>query len=191
MMIAADMPPPAQEQVLRDGLAKCGLKASGITMAFDGDVQGFVITIAVAAGATVEHLQCIETVTRGEEVFFEVDGLGSAFIERRYAQAKTLWLVEAKETLGKRGLLDGLPKRADFTSDEQFAVAMERHCGFAAGSILKVRNGEIVFWPESIGAGEEDYERLSALIAAVSFATADSNDFKMGFVGNENFADRP
>ncbi len=191
MMVAGDMPPAAEEQVLREGLVACGLNAAGISMAYDDLVQGYVITIEKAAGAKTEHLECIETVASRADVAFEEEALGSAFIERKYARAKALWLAETKETLRKRGFLEGMPKRADFSSVEEFAAALERHCGFAAGSVLRVRNGEVVFWPENVREGKKEYERLAALMAAVTYATADSGDFKMGFVGNEYVADRP
>lgn len=160
-------------------------------MAYDDLVRGYVITIAGAAGAKPEHLECIETAARGADVAFEDEVLDSAFTERRFARAKALWLAETKETLRKRGLLEGLPKRADFSSVEEFAKSLERHCGFAAGAVLRVRNGEVAFWPENMRQGKKDYERLAALMAAVTYATAESGDFKIGFVGNEYVADRP
>lgn len=191
MMVAGEIPPAVEEQILRDGLVECGLKAAGISMVYDADVQGYVITIASAAGAKPEHLDCIETAARGADVAFGDEALDSAFTERRFARAKALWLAETKETLRKRGLLEGLPKRADFSSVEEFAKALERHCGFAAGAVLRVRNGEAVFWPENMRQSKKDYERLAALMAAVTYATAESGDLKIGFVGNEYVADRP
>lgn len=191
MMVAGEIPPAVEEQILRDGLVECGLKAAGISMVYDADVQGYVITIANGAGAKPEHLDCIETAARGADVAFEDEALDSAFTVRRFARAKALWLAETKETLRKRGLLEGLPKRADFSSVEEFAKALERHCGFAAGAVLRVRNGEAVFWPENMRQGKKDYERLAALMAAVTYATAESGDLKIGFVGNEYVANRP
>lgn len=190
-MMMGDVPPAAEEQILREGLAGCGLKAAGVAMVYDEDIQGYVITIGLAAGATATQFECIESVARGNSVAFEDKELVRTFDKASYAHAKALWLAEAKETLRKRGLLDGLPKRSDFASVEQFAVAMERHCGFAAGSILKARDGDIGIQPDNIREGKEDFERLSALMAAVTYATAESGDFKMGFVGNESFAHRP
>lgn len=191
ILVAGDIPVAVEEQILRDGLVGCGLKAAGISMVYDADVQGFIITIASAADAAMEHLDCIETAARGEEVVLEDEKLGAALRERGYARAKARWLAETRETLRKRGLLEGLPKRGDFSSDEDFAVALERHCGFAARSILKVRDGEMVFWPDNIREGKQDYERLSALMAAVIYATAETGAFKIGFIGNESVADKP
>lgn len=49
----------------------------------------------------------------------------------------------------------------------------------------------MVFWPDDIREGKQDYERLSALMAAVTYATAETGAFKIGFIGNESVADKP
>lgn len=191
MMVAGEIPPAVEEQTLREGLAGCGLKAAGISMVYDEDTQGYIITIGQAAGATTTQFECIEGVTRGDWVLFEDKELDRIFTEASYARAKNLWLADAKKTLSERGLLENLPQRSDFASVDEFVVALERHCGFEAGSILKVRDGNVSIWPENISEGHGDLSRLSALIAALSIASVEVGEVKMGFVGNERLVDEP
>lgn len=160
-------------------------------MVYDEDTQGYIITIGDAAGATNTHFECIERVTRGNWPVFENKELDRTFKEASYARARDLWLADAKKTLRERGLLESLPQRSNYASVNEFAAALELHCGFEVGSILKVQDGKVVIWPENIREGHSDYSRLSALIAAVSIAAVEIGDVKMGFVGNERLADEP
>ncbi|AXU18869.1 hypothetical protein C7W88_07260 [Novosphingobium sp. THN1] len=189
MMVAGDMPPSAEEQVLRERLVGCGLKAAGISMVYDEDTQGYIITIGDAAGVTNAHFECIEKVTLGNWPVFEDKQLDRTFKEASYARATNLWLAEARKILRERGLLESLPRRSHYASVDEFVAALERHCGFEVGSILKEREGKIEISPENISEGHGDYSRLSALIAAVSLASVEIGDVKIGFIGNERLAD--
>lgn len=188
--MTTDMPATAQEQVISQGLAGCGLKSEGVSIRFEDDRQGYVITISSAAGAKKESLPCVESVAGAEFVIFENKELARAYDEQMYAEIRKKIVADAEKDLRKRGLWEGFPRRADFASDALFAEALERHCGFAPRSILKVAGDGFNLVPESIEVGNAAYEKMSGLLAAITFSFADSPNFTFGFVGDEAFSDR-
>lgn len=187
-MLAVDVPPmpiAAQELVIMDGLRDCGLSVGGVSAKYEDELEAYVITISTTAGATEGSLKCIQAVAGAELVVFEDQELSRAYDEQQYADVRKEMFAEAEKGLRARGLWEGLPRRADFMSNALFAVALERHCGFAPGSILKAAGEEITVLPQAFEKAQ--YEKVAGLMAAITYTTAGSPSAKFGFVGNEAF----
>lgn len=193
-----DLPPqmpPMPDRPVAEAISECGVRTDRFTVTYDEDLQGNMIVFAKDSGADLENLQCIWEATWSDFVEFADAEMQEAYtaIGQRYFEAnfKDKILDSARTNLAKHGLLESLPKMERFRSREEFAEALEIHCGFAAQSILRVEGESFTVWPQTDATPlqDTDYEKFSCLLSALTLASADNGDMKIGFVGNERFAD--
>ena len=62
--------PPAYEQSIKQKLGECGLAVSGVSISYQGDLQGYEIVIRPESGASPNQLSCIEAASADEFVTF-------------------------------------------------------------------------------------------------------------------------
>lgn len=193
-----DLPPqmpPMPDRPVAEAISECGVRTDRFTVTYDEDLQGNMIVFARDSGAALENLQCIWEATWSEFVEFADAEMQEAYnaIGQRYFEAnfKDKILESAITSLAKHGLLEGLPKMESFRSREDFAEALEIHCGFVPQSTLRVEGDSFTVWPETDATPPQDtdFEKFSCLFSALTLASADNGDMKIGFVGNERFAD--
>ncbi|MDI1294903.1 MAG: hypothetical protein PSY12_03330 [bacterium] len=184
-----DVPPQSvvhAEQVIERKLIDCGLEAKGFSVKYEDYLQSIEIAIGPEAMASENQLQCIHQATGHEIVTF----IGNAPLQARYDKFlsdlyRPQMVTEATNNIKKLGLLKNFPKRSSFDSLTEYAHALERHCGVAQGSVLKVVDDGVSFAPPR----EPNYQKFSKLyskiLAAVMYASATGDVEKMGFIGNE------
>ncbi|MEM6476766.1 MAG: hypothetical protein AAF687_11420 [Pseudomonadota bacterium] len=93
-------------------------------------------------------------------------------------------MERARASLAKRGLLEGAPTLESTGSLEALAPAMEKHCGFKVGSVLKTYGDALSYEPAN-PSGFDDFEKATCLFNVIAL----SGVTKFGFVGNEKAAD--
>jgi len=191
-----DMPPempPLPDKPVAEALMECGVRPDGFTITYDDLLQGHVIAFSATSGASADNLDCIWQATRSEFVEFAdaelqraYEAIGAAYYE---AHLRPQVIESARERLAERGLLQTLPLREDFQSQEGFAAALEMHCGFVPSSVLRVEGNAFTVWPQSDGtpSAEFEFEKFSCLLSALTLATEADGGLKIGFVGNEKF----
>lgn len=183
-------PPLAQVQVIQQKLVECGLKADGFTVKYEDELQSIEIVIDSQAGASIDKFDCIRAAAQYEIVTFNDGGLQAAYSDRVAELMRPKLLEDAQEGLKKRGLLEGFPERANFASDKLFAEALETHCGEKPGSFLvESQWGIIVQPPKAAPFGSEELDRMSCIMNALMYVSAKGENFKVGFIGNEQFRD--
>jgi hypothetical protein len=173
--------PPLPQKPVAEALIDCGLLKDGFKVTYEKDLQGNVVAISVRAGANRENLQCIWDAAWTEFVQFEDNKLQVAYDEITESRFAPIVQQQARDALAKRGLLDGLPERSKFSSLEEFAVAIEQHCGFDPKQALHIDNDLIVFNPEVRLSSSFDLDKSECIFGAL-FA---SGQTKIGFIGNE------
>jgi hypothetical protein len=179
-------PPAAQEQVIAQKLIACGLKADGFTVRYEDELQSIEVVISASAGAGREQFPCIFGAVWPEIVAFEDGATTEQYSAYVSDQLRDQILADAEAGLRERGLLDRFPQRARYSTFADYIRALEAHAGFAPGSVLQV-DGEdrvTIVFPESIEPAETSYKRAATLHAVLKFASK-SEEFKLGFVGNE------
>lgn len=177
-------PPALPSKPLAEALVDCGLDAQGFTIIYDDDLRAHVVKVLSRSGATQQNLQCVWDATWSEFVEFEDGRLQLAYEQLTHDHFAPLVKQSARENLDKHGLLEGLPNRSDFASLDDFAVAIEEHCGFAANQMLRVSGDTIMFESRQPATDLLHSERFGCLISAM----AASGETKLGFIGNEAFA---
>lgn len=178
-----DMPPeypPLPKMPVVEALVDCGLAKSGLKVTYEEDLQGNVIAISVSAGANRRNLQCIWNAAWTEFVQFEDEELQTAYDEITRSRFEPIAQQQARADLAKRGLLQGLPERNNFSSLAEFAAAIEQHCGLDARQALRISRDTIIFDP-GIGAASLDYDKSACVFSAL----VASGQTKFGFIGNE------
>lgn len=178
-------PPALPSKPPAEGLIDCGLQDRGFTVTYDDDLQGYVIQISATAGANSENIQCIWDATWTEFVQFADLRLQQEYDQLSRARFEPLARQSALDHLAKRGLLEGLPKRSDFTSRADFGVALEGHCGLAPRSVLHEDGDVFLFMPDDSAWSSDTYEKHACLLSALVAA----GETKFGFVGNEKIAE--
>lgn len=189
MMDALPEPLASYEQVITQKLVGCGLSPHGLSVSYDDDLQSHEIVIGPSANATPEMFTCIRAAVAGEMVTFDDPELTDKYYMFVTEALRPQLIESAEAALAKRGLLKGLPRRADFASDTLFAEAMEDHCGLAKGEALQTLGDSLVFQP--VPDPRRDFQaamkRYSCLLAAMQLAVT-RGEVKFGFVGNEAVA---
>ncbi len=178
-----DLPPPslqAHAEQIAGALVACGLSKDGFAVTYVDDLQSYEIKISANAGATSENLQCVWQAAYLEFVQFEEPQLGAAFDKLTENHS----LEVTRKSLADKGLLDGLPHRADFASVGDFLRALESHCGAPAESLLEVHSGFITLQP-GIFESAEQLDKVSCLFSAMTLVAAEDKGIKFGFIGNE------
>lgn len=123
----------------------CGLSAQGLKVSYEDDLQPYEVIITPSASASPEMFACILEASAGEIVTFDDQELASgyrAFVAEAFHPQR---LASAEAELSKRGLLKGLPRRADFASTALFAEALEEHCGLPKGEALRPFGDALAF----------------------------------------------
>jgi len=172
--------PPLPSRPPAEALADCGLDTKGFTVAYDELADGYVINISTHAGASKANLQCVWDATWPEFVQFEDRELKEKYDKLSQSRFGSMAMQSAKESLEKNGLLEKLPKRADFSSTAEFAIAIEQLCGFTANQILRVRGDEITIVPKQVSPDTADFERIGCVFSALTA----SGETKIGIIGN-------
>jgi hypothetical protein len=182
-----DLPP---EQVIEHRLSECGLKLSGITVAYEQILQSIEVVIAPQAIATKNDFQCIFDAAGLEIVTFTDPDVAQQYSEFMSELFRPKMLEDAQKTLDKLGLLENFPVRASFDTDKHYAEALEVHCGLEKGEALKEEGNGVIFLPADIGS--TDYQafsdKYSCLLTAATYAMAKGEWNGLGFVGNENYS---
>lgn len=195
MIDAAPQMPPLPTRPVAEAIVDCGVNPGTFTISYEDDLQGNMIVFARGSGANERNLECVWEATWSEFVQFGDPELQKAYdaIGQKYydTHLKGGVLESARAKLAKRGLLENLPKIGDFQSREEFAAALEKHCGFAPHSILKVQGDSFTIWPqvEATPPSEAEFEKLSCLLSSLTLAAAADGSLKIGLVGNEKVSD--
>ena len=170
VMDALPEPPPSCEEGFTQKLVACGLSAHGLYVSYDDDLQSYEIVVGPSANTTPEMFACIREAAAGEIVTFDDPALNSAYHAFVAEAFRPQMLASAEAELSKRGLLNGFPRRADFSSDALFAEAL----AFQPP-------------PEALRDFTTAMDRYGCLLSAIQLATA-RGEGKFGFVGNEYMA---
>ncbi len=177
------LPPIAIEQVIEQNLVRCGLHRNGISVAYQDILQSIEVVITPESGATTENFQCISDAVGLEIVTFTASELLIQFHEFKADLYRPIMLEEARKSLDEMGLLANFPERASFASDKLFAEALETHCGLQKGEVFK-DNGDTISFPSSTNFSAFE-KRYSCVLMAFTFAMANGDLNKIGFIGNE------
>lgn len=189
-----DLPPaypPSSEQVIEQKLLDCGLKSGAFTVKYEDYLRSIEVVIGADAGADLEDFECIRAAVGHEIVTFQDDHLQIAYADQSYELVKPKMLADAAEGLRKRGLLDGFPERANFSSDKAFAEAIESHCGVEVGSFFAESEWGLIA-KSTAGNGRlsaSDWDKMTCLMNSLMHASAKGDGFKIGFIGNQKFRD--
>jgi hypothetical protein len=192
---AAPQMPPLPDKPVAEAIVDCGVRTGTFTVNYDDELQGNMIIFLKSSEVNRSNIQCIWEATWSEFVQFPDPELQEAYdaIGQKYYDThfKGQVLESARANLAKHGLLENLPKSGGFDSREEFAVALERHCGFAPHSTLRVEGDSFTIWPqgETAPPSGAEFERLSCLLASLTLAAEADGNLKIGFVGNELVAD--
>lgn len=195
MIDASPQMPPLPNKPVAEAIVDCGVRAGRFTVTYEDDLQGNMIIFVKESGSSKSNLQCIWNATWSEFVQFNEPELQKAYdaIGKEYYDTHLKWQrsEDARADLAKHRLLESLPKAFDFQSREEFAVALERHCGFVPHSMLRVEGDSFTVWPQGLAAPTSDAEldKFSCLFSALTLAAEADASLKIGFVGNERVAD--
>lgn len=167
-----------------EALVDCGLERRGFTVTYDQTLQGNVIQISGDSGANEANVACIWDAAWTEFVRFEQGDLQTAYDAITEARFAPIAQQSARDTLAKLGLLEGLPLRADYPSLQDFAVAIEKHCGLSGNEILRIMGDQIVFAPDPGTVGTSSFERAGCLFSALT-----ASNLPVVLIGNEAVAE--
>ena len=185
--------PPMPDKPIAEAIAECGVRPGTFTITYNDDLQGNVIAFAAGSGANAENIECIWRATWSEFVEFPDAELQSAYtaVGQAYYEThfKSQHIESARKRLADQGLLETLPRRGDFESREDLAVALEQHCGFEPQTILRVSEDTFTVWPQCEGnlPTSADFEKFSCLLASLTLVADADGTLKIGFVGNEKY----
>jgi hypothetical protein len=187
-----DMPPKVpvqQEQVIEKKLIDCGLDAKTFTVKYEDYLQSIEIVITRKAAVSKAQFACINRAAGFEIVTFEDRALQSAYRDFANELYRPQMIAEATARLEKLGLLDGFPRRSAFGSLEEYARALERHCGLAPGSALTSQGEDILFDPPRDWQIEDFEKRYSKILAAGLYADAIGDVKHFYFVSHATIAE--
>lgn len=187
-----DVPPetPTQyEQFIEQQLTDCGLEEDNFSIGFQDYLQGIEIVLLSNAEVKPHQFDCIYNATKKEVVTFQDQKLANSYSEFQSEKIRPQMLEENRQKLQEVGLLKGFPSRKDFSSLQDYAIALELHLGFMPGGVLSAQNDAITIQPL-----KDEQNALSNkqrnLLTAVLFAWA-RDQVKFGFVGNESSPVKP
>lgn len=183
-----DMPPQQpiqQERVIELRLIDCGLDTKRFTVKYEDYLQSIEIVIDRDARASESQFACIHRAADYENVIFEEPTLRLAYADFTRELYRPQMIADATANLKKLGILDRFPKRTSAENLEEYARALESHCGLTPGSALKVSGEGILFDSPHEANFQVFSKKYSKFLAAIRYASAigDLKDF--GFIGNE------
>jgi hypothetical protein len=181
--MSQNLPPDHEAYIaaLEMRVEQCGLARPHFTITYQEDMQGYEVVVAKAARLSTAVLNCLVDTATEDFVSFEDTAVGAAFNEIITARFRPKMMQDMRESLNQRGLLASLPMPGNFTSTAAFLVAIEEHCGFAPGQILKLRNGWAVIEPYPKVLEPYSDERFGCVISSLLVSGFES----FSFVGNE------
>lgn len=130
-------PPPSQEQVIERKLLDCGLKAGGVTVRYEDELQSIEVVITPEAGTTPDHFGCIHEATFPEIVTFAEGTMYHGYTAYVAELFRPQVMANAEAELKKLGLWESFPRREDYADLADFARALEAHAGFTPGTTLR------------------------------------------------------
>ena len=186
-----DTPPeplPAQEQVIEQKLRDCGLKADGITVKYENELQSIEVVITPEAGAAPEHFPCIHEAVFPEIVWFSDQTMFVQYTNFEAEMVRPQVLAELEASLRKSGLWENFPQRPNFETTADYSAALEAHAGFVPGTALQVAGADqlTLIPPDSDQGYAEFAERISKLLAVLGYASV-TGQISFGFIGNEKY----
>jgi hypothetical protein len=185
-----DVPPTMPTpQVIAQKIASCGLNHDAFSVTWQDELQGFAVVIRRVANASVEQFACIHAAAAIGFVTFEDQSLEAAYTDYTAELFRPRMIADAKAAVTKLGMLDGFPLRSNYVDLSGYAKALERHCGLAVGSVLRVSGGALTFVTPRETTSTGFTKRYEKILAAVIYASAVGDLEKFGFVGNEAIAD--
>jgi len=188
MLDMPQLPPPAYEQVLTEKLLHCDLRSGGFTVKYEDLLQSVEIVVEKETSVSTENFDCIRQAADYEIVTFKDSEVQKAYDARVFEAMRPKMLAEARDELEKRGVLKGFPERSKFASDKLFAEALERQCGMRPGSFFVPNKWGLSAQPKLGRRINADMDRMSCLMAAITFVQAKGEPFEFGFIGNEAHA---
>ena len=166
--------------------AKCDV--GPVTIRYEDELQSDILSAPNAASATESQLRCLDNAT-GFGIFVELpSGAQPRFDAIREARASAMMMVEAREWLSKRGLLDRVPKYVVGTTDDAaFTREVEQLCGPQTKGAFQSQYGPHALspdWIKNLGLPpkDEDMEAMSCLLNVTTVA-----GYRVGFIGNEAY----
>lgn len=184
-----DLPPAGPQQIV-EALVECGLHRSGVKVTYEDELQSELVVIAGGTVDSNEKFACIREASRGAIIQFKDNKVGVEY-ERFLAELiRPQMIASARESLAKSGKLAGLPMADDFAGMEQFARAVEVHCGYRPGEVLVAYATDT--WtinPSQNADGStvyDDFEKIGCVFSALMAQTEDlsSKGFNFEFIGN-------
>lgn len=183
-----DTPPEplaAQEQVIERKLLDCGLKAGEFTVRYEGELQSIEVVISTGAGDLPELFPCIREAAFPEIVTFKDVAMLVQYRDFETEIMRSQMLADAETSLREYGRWEGFPRRGDFATVDAYAQALERHLGFAPGSLFKVSGGALQFDPPREDfLSARSYQQYAPAMAAMKYASA-SDKVQFFIIGNE------
>jgi len=170
-MIIVEPPetPPALIEQIEESLVACGLDAERIRLVFSEERQRIEIYVPAPSGANNETVSCLVNSGRPGRVIFEEEQLRviySEMLDQRHNRIRTA----ARAYLENEGKLANLPQKANFSTESDFAHALEKFCGFAPESVLQVGGGSTIFYPPDQSESLSDSERKAYTCMAATFS---------------------
>ena len=184
-----DAPNPTPEMVIERKLIECGLQSGSFRVQYEDYLQSIEIVIPARAGVSANQIACIHAASGTNIVTFEDDALSQEYYSFLSALYRPQMLAEATQGIKKLGLLEGFPRRAEFGSVEEYARAIERHCGVKPGAGLKVDGEAIVHVPPAEGGLNPMGNAGSRLMTCTIYAIATGDFEKFMIIGNAAIAD--
>lgn len=183
-------PPPSQEQVIERKLLDCGLKAGGVTVRYEDELQSIEVVITPEAGATPDHFGCIHEAAFPEIVTFAEGTMYQEYTAYVAELFRPQVMANAEAELKKLGLWESFPRREDYADLADFARALEAHAGFTPGTTLRAEaDTQIAVDPVDRNLLiQMDYKRLATLLVVLKFASG-RDGFSIGFIGNDKVRD--
>lgn len=172
--------------VAAERVAGCGL--GRVTARYVEALQSEILEVVDAADPTDAQLACADSAADPYMVAFP-PAVQQRFDAIRRARESVAAADHARDWLSARGLLARVPRyEPGKTDDAVFARRAESLCGARARGALQTQAGPHVVGPEwlagAIQAGDSGSDAIQCLLNVTTAA-----GFRIGFVGNEAFAD--
>ena len=189
MIDTSPEPPAAQEQFIAQKLVGCGLKADGFTVRYENHLQSIEVVITPRAGATPELFPCIREAAFPDIVTFEDGAMFQQYLDFETEIMRPQVLADAEAALKSYGRWEGFPRRGDFPALDAYAHALERHLGFAPGSLFKASGDALQFDPPREDfLSVRSFERYAPVMAARGYASA-KEKVEFFVMGNDKMRD--
>ena len=180
--------PPIPPAVVRS-FAECGVNVAALKFSYDELLQSDVVMIASSSGANTQMFPCIRKASWSKfDVHFEDASLEKLYREYEEQQGKMESKRQALEWLAARNMREALPPFLAGDDAIEFAHTLESFCGIQPGEAIQpiepkswtFRRSFMTFPPNP---------KFECLLNAMMASDLESHGIKLGFIGNEAFAD--